>query len=146
MSETASGTRITQVGTVFVAVADQDRALDFYREKLGFEKRVDVVYGEGHRWVEVAPPGSAIALALVPPSEGQRTPDDAARCAFASEDVEADRATLQARGVDVDPQVARTGRQREGIVSPTVSVRDPVPPQCFFRDLDGNRFLLVQPG
>ena len=64
------GTRISQVATVFVPVADQDRALEFYLDKLGFEKRADFPYGEGGRWVEVAPPGSANAIALVPPREG----------------------------------------------------------------------------
>lgn len=58
MNDTASTTRITQVGTVFVPVTDQDRALEFYLDKLGFEKRGDFEYGDGSRWVEVAPPGS----------------------------------------------------------------------------------------
>lgn len=59
MTDSANKTRITQVGTVFVPVADQDRALEFYLSKLGFEKRADFPYGEGSRWIEVAPPGAA---------------------------------------------------------------------------------------
>ena len=70
-SMSANKTRITQVGTVFVPVADQDRALNFYVDKLGFEKRADFAYGEGSRWIEVAPPGAANTIALVPPSEGK---------------------------------------------------------------------------
>ena len=35
--------------------------------------------------------------------------------------------------------------RREGLVSIDVSIRDPVPPQFFFRDTDGNRFLIVEP-
>ncbi|HXF35054.1 MAG TPA: hypothetical protein VN603_10830 [Candidatus Acidoferrales bacterium] len=60
MAENAnsSGTGITQVATVFVPVADQDRALRFYLERLGFEKRADFQYGQGSRWLEVAPRGS----------------------------------------------------------------------------------------
>jgi len=145
-STTATNTtRITQVATVFVPVVDQDRALEFYLNTLGFEQRVDFVYGGSHRWVEVAPRGSAMALALVPPSEGATTDRNTTRCALMTADIEADHATLRARGVDVDPEIARTGKRRPGLVSPEVSVENPVPPQFFFRDIDGNRFLIVQP-
>ena len=44
---------IAQVGRVCVTVADTDRAIDFYVEKLGFEKVVDVPMGDAMRWVEV---------------------------------------------------------------------------------------------
>jgi catechol 2,3-dioxygenase-like lactoylglutathione lyase family enzyme len=146
MTDTADPTPISQVGTVFVPVADQDRALEFYVDKLGFEKRADFPYGEGSRWVEVAPSGSTIAIALVPPSEGESPGGDAAYCALATEDIEAAHATLRARGVDVDAEIGRTGTRRPGLVSIEATVADPVPPQFFFRDLDGNRFLIVQPG
>jgi catechol 2,3-dioxygenase-like lactoylglutathione lyase family enzyme len=141
-----NSTRITQVGTVFVPVADQERALGFYVDKLGFEKRADFTYGQSSRWIEVAPPGSAMAIALVGPSEGRSAGGDETRCAFATEDIEADHATLRARGVDVDEEIARAGRSRAGLVSIEATVTDPVPPQFFFRDTDGNRFLIVQPG
>ena len=52
MADTQSATRISQVATVFVPVADQERALEFYLGKLGFEKRADFPYGEDGRWVE----------------------------------------------------------------------------------------------
>src|SRR6266404_7353627 len=54
MTNTANGICITQVATVFVPVADQKRALVFYLDKLGFEKRADFSYAEGSRWIEVA--------------------------------------------------------------------------------------------
>jgi catechol 2,3-dioxygenase-like lactoylglutathione lyase family enzyme len=146
MTDTAGSTHITQVGTVFVPVADQDGALAFYLDKLGFETRVDFVYGGGLRWIEVAPPGAVNSIALVPPGEGASTRDDAAHCAFASDDIEADHATLLARGVDVDAEIAREGTSRPGLSSLAVRVPDPVPAQFFFRDIDGNRFLIVGAG
>jgi catechol 2,3-dioxygenase-like lactoylglutathione lyase family enzyme len=146
MTDTAGVTRIAQVGTVFVPVVDQDRALRFYLDKLGFEKRADFSYGDGSRWIEVAPPGSANALALVPPSEGQSPGGDEARCALATEDIDADHATLRARGVEVDEVIGRSGTRRLGLVSIDVTVENPVPPQFFFRDTEGSRFLIVQPG
>lgn len=145
MTEPTVGTQINQVGAVFVPVADQDRALAFYLDTLGFEKTADFLYGDGIRWVEVAPPGAANTLALVPQDEGVSTGGDATYCAFATQDIEADHANLRASGVDVDAEVARTGLSRPGIVSLDATVADPVPPQFFFRDPDGNRFLIVEP-
>ena len=67
MSETQSRPRITQVGTVIVPVSDQDRAIEFYTQTLGFELRTDTPYGDGDRWVDVAPSGADTTIALVPP-------------------------------------------------------------------------------
>jgi catechol 2,3-dioxygenase-like lactoylglutathione lyase family enzyme len=140
-------TRISEVGTVFVPVADQDRALQFYLDKLGFEKRGDFPYGEGSRWVEVAPRGSAIAIALVPPREGGTPGGDKTHCALATTDIEAEHAALRARGVEVDPEVARDGRPRQLLFDADRDMRNAtVPPMFFFRDIDGNRFLIVEAG
>jgi catechol 2,3-dioxygenase-like lactoylglutathione lyase family enzyme len=46
---------ITDVHTIGVTVADQDQALSFYRDVLGFEVRLDAVAGP-MRWLEVVPP------------------------------------------------------------------------------------------
>lgn len=128
---TASGINVAQVATVMVPVADQDKAIDFYVEKLGFEKRADVPFGDGNRWVEVAPVGAATTVALVQPMEGQETGIES-RIAFETTDIEADHATLRERGVEVDAEVMRMG--------------GPVPPMFFFRDQDGNRLLIVERG
>lgn len=121
-------TRITQVGTVAVPVTDQDRALEFYVANLGFEKRRDAPFGPG-RWIEVAPPGAATTIALVP--ESMRPPgagiDTGIR--LTTEDAEADHANLRARGVDADPEVMRM---------------DPAPPMFTLRDPDGNRLVIVE--
>ena len=70
MTDPTTGTRITQVGTVMIPVEDQDRAIAFYLDKLGFEKLADTPFGRGDRWVEVAPPGASTTIALVTPREG----------------------------------------------------------------------------
>jgi catechol 2,3-dioxygenase-like lactoylglutathione lyase family enzyme len=139
-------TNISEVGAIFVPVADQERALEFYLGTLGFEQRAEFTYGaEGLRWLEVAPPGAGNTIALVPPGEGESPGGDAARCAFATTDIEADHAALTAAGVEVDAEIATTGGRRPGLVSLDASVGDPVPAQFFFRDTEGNRFLIVQP-
>lgn len=131
MSDTATKTTIGQIGTVMVPVSDQDAAIEFYVEKLGFEKRTDMPFGKGDRWVEVAPAGAATTVALVTPREGDSAGIET-RVALASQDVDADYASLKARGVDVDAEVMRMG--------------DPVPPMFFFRDQDGNSLLIVAQG
>jgi catechol 2,3-dioxygenase-like lactoylglutathione lyase family enzyme len=144
MTDTAHTIRITQVGAVFVPVADQERALKFYLDKLGFEKRADFPYGDGSRWIEVAPPGAANTIALVPSNEGESAGGDETLCAFQTADIEADHATLRARGVDVDAEIAREGKHRSGLLSLEITIKDPLPPQFFFRDTEGNRFLIVE--
>jgi catechol 2,3-dioxygenase-like lactoylglutathione lyase family enzyme len=128
MSETQSRTRIAEVGTVIVPVSDQDRAIEFYTEKLGFELRTDTPYGDGDRWVDVAPAGAVTTLALVPPREGHSV-GVPTNIGLTSEDVDADHAFLKEQGVDVD-DVVRVG--------------DPVPPMFFMRDQDGNQIFVVE--
>jgi catechol 2,3-dioxygenase-like lactoylglutathione lyase family enzyme len=127
-----------------VPVSDQDLALEFYTERLGFEKRSDFAYGGDKRWVEVAPRHSAVALALVSSAEGTATPTTAARCVFATNDIDSLVARLRRHGIDVE-DVGRSGSTRRGLLSTDVTVSDPFPPQCCFCDPDGNRFLLIQP-
>lgn len=69
---TQSPTTLSNIGVVMFTVADQDAALAFYTEKLGFEVRGDGRFGEKGemRWLEVAPPGSRARLALNPPMGG----------------------------------------------------------------------------
>lgn len=70
MNETTEG-GITGMRTVGVSVTDQDQAVEFYIERLGFEQRLDAPVEElGGRWIEVAPSGSATTIALVPEREG----------------------------------------------------------------------------
>ena len=145
MTDSPNTTAITEVGTIFVPVSDQERALAFYGGVLGFETRVDFVYGaEEIRWIEVAPPGAANTISLVPPAEGIARGGDETFCALATTDIEAVRAALRAYGAEVDAEVATIGGRRSGLISLAAGVGDPVPAQCCFRDPDGNRFLLVQ--
>ena len=127
----ATAAHITQVGRVIVPVTDQDNALEFYREVLGFEVRADIPFGEGERWLEVAPPGGAAALAIVPPRPGGPTGIDT-NVALGTADVDADYAYLLDKGVDADAEM--------------MGGEGPVPRMFCFRDPDGNNFLLVEDG
>jgi lactoylglutathione lyase len=55
---------LTRVGTITVQVRDQDEALAYYTQKLGFEKRVDQPMGSSQRWIEVAPKGAETRILL----------------------------------------------------------------------------------
>jgi catechol 2,3-dioxygenase-like lactoylglutathione lyase family enzyme len=113
---------ITHIGTVLVPVADQDRALAFYTGTLGFEVRLDAEFGAG-RWIEVAPPGAATSIALVPAPA-------AVEVSLATTDADADHAGLLAHGADADAEVLR--------------MPGGVPPMFTFRDPDGNRLRVVE--
>jgi predicted enzyme related to lactoylglutathione lyase len=124
-----TSTHITQIGRIIVPVSDQDNALEFYVDKLGFEKRADIPFGEGERWLEVAPAGGATALALMPPRPGATLGGDNTCVAFETTDIDAEYETLRERGVDVDELMGGEG---------------PVPRMFFFRDPDGNALLAVE--
>jgi len=66
---------ITPLAIIAILVENQDEALRFYTEKLGLEKRTDVCFGPGMRWLTVAPKGQLrpeIALAVADSSLQRR--------------------------------------------------------------------------
>jgi catechol 2,3-dioxygenase-like lactoylglutathione lyase family enzyme len=124
----ATPTGIYQLGTVAVHVNDQDAALGFYVRTLGFELRVDAPFGEGQRWIEVAPPGATTTIALVlAHGEAKAGIDTGLR--LNTNDAAHDHATLSAQGVDVDSEVMNWPG---------------VPPMFSFRDPDGNVLYIVE--
>ena len=85
-----------------IPVADVDRALAFYAGTLGFSTDVDVRPAEGVRVVQVTPPGSACSLGFgtgLGAYQGQ--PGTVRALHLVVEDVEAARADLVGRGVEV---------------------------------------------
>jgi catechol 2,3-dioxygenase-like lactoylglutathione lyase family enzyme len=126
---TATATTISNIGVVMFTVADQDAALAFYTEKLGFEVRGDMRFGEHDegRWLEVAPPGSRARLALNPPMGG---PPGGSAIGVETTDVLGEHARLKAvGGIDIDPEPMRT----------------PGAPLMFMlRDPDGNHVAVVE--
>jgi catechol 2,3-dioxygenase-like lactoylglutathione lyase family enzyme len=127
---TSTTTSISQIGTVIVPITDQDRAIEFYTEKLGFEKRADIPMGEQYRWVEVAPAGAQTSVAIVLPRPGDTAGGKDTGVAFSCSDLAADHAALKAAGVDVDEEISKMG--------------GPVPDMFWLRDPDGNVLLAVQ--
>ncbi len=120
--------KIAGILNVAIPVSDHDRSIEFYTGTLGFEKRRDVPFGPGMRWVEVAPPGSVTTIALAPPHGRPTGIDTGIR--LGTHDADAVHAELAGQGVDVDAEVMRFGAG--------------VPPMFFFRDPDGNTLVMVE--
>jgi predicted enzyme related to lactoylglutathione lyase len=125
---TTNPTTISAIAVTMFTVSDVDAAIAFYTDKLGFELRADVTFGENGegRWVEVAPAGSVARLALNPPmgpygpgggSIGVETPD-----------VDAEYERLKALGCDVGEPMTAPGAPR----------------LFMMQDPDGNHIAVVQ--
>ena len=120
-------TTITDVRTIGVNVRDQDQALAFFTDRLGFEKRLDAPISPTMRWIEVAPPGASTSIALNATGDAQEVGADTG-IRFTVPDAEAEHAAMEAGGLVVG-ELLRWGD---------------VPPMFAFDDLDGNRFYIVE--
>jgi len=120
---------MSNIGVAMFTVADPDAALAFYTEKLGFEVRADVRFGEQgeNRWLEVAPPGSVARLALNPPMGNA---PGGGGIGVETADVMGEHRRLSAiGGIDLDPE----------------PMRMPGAPLLFMmRDPDGNSIAVVE--
>jgi predicted enzyme related to lactoylglutathione lyase len=85
---------------VQVPVADVDRAIAFYVERAGFALDQDADVGEGVRFVQLTPPGSACSIALGT-GLSQMEPGSVEGLQMVVDDIEAARAELAGRGVEV---------------------------------------------
>jgi len=114
--------RIDGIRTVGIPVSDQDQALAFYVETLGFDKLMDTPVEQfGGRWIEVSPPRSTTTIALTPAREKAPAGVDTG-IRFTTGNAAMLHAQLSGRGVDVDELLRWEG----------------VPPMFDFRDPDGN--------
>jgi catechol 2,3-dioxygenase-like lactoylglutathione lyase family enzyme len=129
---------ISYIHSTTIIVSDQERALDFYVNTLGWEKRIDAMMGDGYRFVTVAPVGGQAELALGPahmftlePGAGitrGRGMEGASGISFAVDDVDATYRTLVERGVQFTgpPERMPWGDKATWMMDP-----------------DGNRFFLT---
>jgi predicted enzyme related to lactoylglutathione lyase len=124
-------THVDKIANVIIPVADQDRALQFYTEAVGLETRADLSFGDGNRWIEVAPPGADTPIAICPPGPTTTAGGKDTGISLQTDDIDAYHAKLRDHGVDVDAEVSRFG--------------DAVPPMFWFRDPEGNTLMVVQP-
>ena len=137
VSAVAQTSPIRRIAQVTIVVRDQDEALAFYVDKLGFEKREDMTMG-AFRWLTVAPPGQKdLAIVLEKPSgdmgearQKQLTMliGQSPTWVFDTADCNAAYETLKSRGVE--------------FVMPPKKM--PYGTEAVFTDLYGNTFALMQ--
>ena len=119
-------TTITDVRTIGVNVSDQDDALRFYVDMLGFEKQFDAPITDTMRWITVAAPGAATSIALLGADTENAGTDTGIR--FVVPDAAAEHASMHDRGIRVCELLLWDG----------------VPPMFTFDDPVGNHFYVVE--
>jgi predicted enzyme related to lactoylglutathione lyase len=121
---------IQKIATAAVYVEDQQQALSFWTEQVGFEVRREMPMGPDARWIEVGPAGATSCLVLYPRSMmgdwAQRKPSIVFECASLQQTFE----ELRGRGVRFTQE-------------PTAM---PWGPFAIFEDTDGNWYGLRESG
>jgi lactoylglutathione lyase len=136
---------IDSIGGAVVIVSDQQKAIEFYTQKLGFELKSDIPFGggggsstEGLRWVEVAPKESQSTISLMVPnpivmSDGveieaiKKSIGAETGIWFYSKNMQSTYEELKGRGVDI---TAPEKQEWGGIMSKV-------------KDQDGNSFSII---
>jgi len=116
---------INGVKFVSIPVEDQDRALAFYTEVLGFRLLTDQPFNEKQRWLELGIPGADARIVLFQFGDTLK-PGGYLNLSFWTDDVESTAQELKAKGVQFEMEPKR---MHYGTIS-------------IFKDLDGNRLML----
>jgi catechol 2,3-dioxygenase-like lactoylglutathione lyase family enzyme len=110
---------------VSIPVTDQDRALAFYTEKLGFRVVTDQPFDEKQRWLELGIPGAETCIVLFNMGDAVK-PGSLTNVVFWTDDVQGTADELKSKGVEF---VMEPKRFDWGTAS-------------IFKDVDGNRLML----
>ena len=119
---------ISNIRTVGVYVSDQDAALHFYTEVLGFEVRADRSMGRQGRWLEVAPPGAQSRLVIYPRAMMEDWDKRKTSVVLGCGDIEAEYQRLSGLGVEFSQMPTK---MKWGSFA-------------VFADPDGNEFVLAE--
>jgi lactoylglutathione lyase len=118
------------ISQVVLEVEDQDRALAFWTETMGFELAQDAPYGDGGRWLEVRTPDKAVRVVLsLRHGEAPTAPGElpTSNVFFYCDDLPRTYEELSARGVEF----------------PQPPIQQPFGWWSMFQDPEGNRFALM---
>jgi predicted enzyme related to lactoylglutathione lyase len=117
---------ISHVKFLGVCVSDQDRALAFYTEKLGFQLKTDMPFDGGQRWIELEIPGARTQVVLFTPKGLENRIGGFINSSLACDDLDKTYEEYRSRGV-------------EFTAPPT---KQPWGAFAMFKDPDGNTFVL----
>lgn len=118
---------ITGFEILSVPVSDAQKAKAFYRDVLGFELIRESPMGPGMTWIQLAPPGQAVTIALVTWFE-QMKPGGLQGVMVNTPDIDAEHQRLRALGLEL-----------------TEIQQQPWGRFAMFNDPDGNGWILRQP-
>lgn len=108
-----------------IPVTDQERALAFYTERLGFRLLTDQPFNDKQRWIELGIPGADTRIVLFRFDDGIQ-PGTKMNVTFWADDVERTARELEAKGVEF---VKKAQKADWGTAA-------------VFKDLDGNVFVI----
>ncbi|SRR5579871_274992 len=117
---------IKGIKLINIPVTDQDRALTFYTEKLGFRIATDRPFTDKQRWIELSIPGDDVLLTLFTPPGMEDRIGKFFPASFFCDKVEKTHEELVAKGVEF---VSPPKKEHWGTFA-------------IFKDPDGNQFLL----
>ena len=111
---------------VSIPVRDQNRALEFYTQKLGFKIFTDQHFNDTQRWIELSIPGAQTGLSLFTPDGHEARIGTFAGMSFECDDVQKTYEELSAKGVEfvMPPKAEAWGTA------------------AIFKDVDGNQFVM----
>ena len=117
---------IKQIKFVSIPVADQNRALDFYTDKLGFTIITDQPFDEKQRWIELRIPKADTRVVLFTAEGDEKRVGTFMNMSYCCDDIQETYKTLKERGVEFEgpPQ-----EQPWGIYA-------------ILKDSEGNRFVV----
>lgn len=117
---------ISHIKFVSIPVRDQNRALEFYTEKLGFTIITDQPFDEKQRWIELRIPKAETRVVLYTMEGQEDRIGTFSPIVFASTDVEKSYGELKERGVAFDGPPEK----------------QPWGTFAKFKDSEGNQFVL----
>ena len=117
---------IKQIKFVSVPVRDQNRALDFYTDKLGFTIITDQPFDEKQRWIELRIPKAETRVVLFTPEGDENRIGSFINMSYTCDDIHKTYHELKKRGVEFEgpPQ------------------KQPWGTYALFKDSEGNRFVV----
>jgi len=109
-----------------ISVRNQDAALDYYTQKLGFIVLTDQPFSDQQRWIEIGIPGAQTGLVLFNPDGQESRIGSFTGISFLCDDVPQTYEQLKSRGVEfvAPPKIESWGTS------------------AIFKDPDGNQFVL----
>ena len=119
---------IRQVKFVSVPVRDQERALAFYRDKLGFKVGTDQPFDGQQRWIEMRIPGAETGVVLFTPKGQEARVGTFFNGSLACDDVQKTYEELKGRGVEFEGEPKK----------------EPWGTFVVFKDSEGNSLCLNQ--